>query len=92
MAAHLNFKEREAFSRRLRSSLANAGIDPNRPTQLLRAFCAMQTGSSVAISTVSKWLSGEALPANGNMEVVARICNVSPDWLRSGEEAPSYET
>jgi transcriptional regulator with XRE-family HTH domain len=52
----------------------------------------MQTGSSVAISTVSKWLSGEALPANGNMEVVARICNVSPDWLRSGEEAPSYET
>ena len=89
MAAHLTFKEREAFSRRLRTSLKNVGIDPNRPTQLLRAFCAMQAGSSLAMSTVSKWLSGEALPANGNMEVVARICNVSPDWLRSGSETAS---
>jgi hypothetical protein len=86
MAAHLTFKEREEFSKRLRISLKNVGIDPNRPTQLLRAFCAMQAGSSLAISTVSKWLSGEALPANDNMEVVARICNVSPHWLRSGRE------
>lgn len=86
MAAHLTFKEREAFSQRLRISLKKAGIDPNRPTQLLRAFCAMQAGSSLAISTVSKWLSGETLPANENMEVVARICNVSPHWLRSGNE------
>jgi hypothetical protein len=46
----------------------------------------MQVESSLAISTVSKWLSGEALPANGNMEVVARICNVSPHWLRSGRD------
>ncbi len=86
MAAHLTFKEREAFSQRLRISLKKAGIDPTRPTQLLRAFCATQAGSSLAISTVSKWLSGEALPANGNMEVVARICNVSPHWLRSGRD------
>ena len=86
MAAHLTFKEREEFSKRLRTSLKNVGIDPNRPTQLQRAFCAMQAGSSLAISTVSKWLSGETLPANGNMEVVARICNVSPHWLRSGHE------
>ena len=86
MAAHLTFKEREAFSQRLHTSLKKAGIDPNRPSQVLRAFCAMQAGSSLAISTVSKWLSGEALPANGNMEVVARICNVSPHWLRSGNE------
>ena len=89
MAAHLTFKEREEFSKRLRSSLKNVGIDPNRPTQLQRAFCAMQAGSSLAISTVSKWLSGETLPANGNMEVVARICNVSPHWLRSGHETNS---
>jgi hypothetical protein len=86
MAAHLTFKEREAFSQRLHTSLKKAGIDPNRPTQLLRAFCAIQVESSLAISTVSKWLSGEALPANGNMEVVARICNVSPHWLRSGRD------
>ena len=89
MAAHLTFKEREEFSMRLRTSLKNVGIDPNRPTQLQRAFCAMQAGSSLAISTVSKWLSGETLPANGNMEVVARICNVSPHWLRSGHETNS---
>jgi hypothetical protein len=89
MAAHLTFKEREEFSKRLRTSLRNVGIDPNRPTQLQRAFCAMQAGSSLAISTVSKWLSGETLPANGNMEVVARICNVSPHWLRSGHETNS---
>jgi len=86
MAAHLTFKQREAFSNRLRTSLKNAGIDPNRPTELQRAFCAMQAGSSLAISTVSKWLTGDALPADGNMEVVARICNVSPHWLRSGQE------
>lgn len=88
MAAHLTFKEREAFSQRLRTSLRKVGIDPHRPTELQRAFCAMQAGSSLAISTVSKWLSGDALPASGNMEVVARICNVSPDWLRSGQETP----
>lgn len=87
MAAHLTFKEREAFSQRLRISLKKVGIDPNRPTQLQRAFCAMQAGSSLAISTVSKWLSGETLPDNGNMEVVARICNVSPHWLRSGHDS-----
>lgn len=89
MAAHLTFREREEFSNRLRTSLKNVGIDPNRPTQLLRAFCSMKAGSSLAISTVSKWLSGETLPAKDNMEVVAQICNVSPHWLRSGQEKAS---
>ena len=37
-------------------------------------------------STVHKWLVGDALPDVHNMEIVAKICQVCPYWLRTGHE------
>lgn len=85
MAAHLTFKERDEFKRRLKNSLKNAGINPNSPTQLHRAFVSASKGLEVSQSSVYKWLEGEALPDSRNMEIVAQICNVCPYWLRTGQ-------
>ena len=84
MAAHLSFKEREDFTRRLKTSLKNVGLNPNSPTQLIRAFLERADGLKVSHSTVYKWLLGEALPDTRNMEIVAGVCNVCPHWLRTG--------
>ena len=84
MAAHLTFKERDAFTQRLKSSLKNRGLNPNSPTQLLRAFQQQSGGLQVSQSTVHKWLSGDSLPDSQNMEIVAKICDVCPHWLRTG--------
>jgi hypothetical protein len=85
MAAHLSFKERDAFRLRLRACLRNVGINPNRPSELLRAFVQSGQGAAVTASSVFKWLQGESLPAANNMEIVAKICNVCPVWLRTGQ-------
>ncbi|MFM8466793.1 MAG: helix-turn-helix domain-containing protein [Oxalobacteraceae bacterium] len=86
MAAHLSFRERDEFTRRLKSCLKMAGLNPNSPTQLLKAFLEHSSGLHVSQSTVYKWLIGDALPDSHNMEVVAKICKVCPYWLRTGHE------
>lgn len=84
MAAHLNFKEREEFARRLKNSLRSAGYDPGSPAQLRDLFRSTSEGKVISPSTAYKWLLGETLPDHRNMEVVARACGVCPDWLRTG--------
>lgn len=84
MAAHLTFKERDGFKQRLKSSLKNAGLNPNSPTQIRTAFVSSHRDSSISLTAVHRWLEGESLPASQNMETVARMCNVCPDWLRTG--------
>lgn len=84
MAAHLTFKERDGFKQRLTSSLKNAGLNPNSPTQIRTAFVSNNRDSPVSLTAVHRWLEGEALPASQNMKIVARMCNVCPDWLRTG--------
>lgn len=85
MAAHLTFKERDEFKRRLKTSLREVGINPNSPTQLFRAFKSASQGWEVSQTSVYKWLEGESLPDSRNMEIVANICNVCPHWLRTGQ-------
>lgn len=87
MAAHLSFREREEFARRLQKSLQAAGIDPRSPSQLRDAFQKLAVGKVISTSTTYKWLIGEALPDPRNMEVVARACGVCPDWLRTGRSS-----
>lgn len=84
MPAHLSFKDRDAFRLRLRASLKSVGINPNRPGELLAAFVRTGEGRAVSPSTVFKWLQGEALPDTRNMEIVAKLCGVHPEWLRTG--------
>lgn len=87
MAAHLSFKERDAFAHRLQTCLRAAGIDPRSPSQLRQVFQNTAPGKVISTSTAFKWLSGEALPDTRNMEVVARACGVCPDWLRTGRSS-----
>ena len=87
MPAHLSFKDRDEFRLRLKACLKNVGINPNRPGELLQAFLQLSEGREVNPSSVFKWLQGDALPASGNMEIVAKICRVCPEWLRTGRSA-----
>ncbi len=91
MPAHLTFKERDAFRLRLRACLRDAGINPNRPGELLAAFVQLSQGAAVTPSSVFKWLQGESLPSPNNMEIVARICKVCPVWLRTGQTTAALE-
>jgi hypothetical protein len=85
MPAHLTFRERDEFRLRLRACLRDAGINPNRPGELLAAFAQASQGTVVTPSSVFKWLQGESLPSPNNMEIVASICKVCPTWLRTGQ-------
>lgn len=89
MPAHLTFKERDEFRLRLRASLRDVGINPNRPGELMAAFEQMSQGVAIAPSSVFKWLQGESLPGPANMEIVAKICKVCPVWLRTGQAPAS---
>jgi hypothetical protein len=84
MAAHLTFKERDEFKQRLRSSLENAGLNPHSPTQIRTAFICNNEASQISLAAVYKWLEGESLPGSQNMKIMAKICGVCPDWLRTG--------
>ncbi len=84
MSAHLSFKDREEFQKRLKKSLQSVGINPNSPTQLLLSFKSTSKESEISIGAVYRWLQGDALPTPHNMEVLAQICKVCPYWLRTG--------
>jgi len=94
MAAHLSFKEREDFTRRLKASLRKVGLNPTSPTQLLRACNSVNESIKISLSTVHKWLLGDALPDTRNMEIVAKVCQVCPYWLRTGspQEADDHQS
>jgi hypothetical protein len=84
MSAHLTFKERDEFKLRLNSSLKNAGLKSNSPTQLRAAFLNMDKESNISLAAVYRWLDGESLPDSQNMKILAQVCNVCPHWLRTG--------
>jgi len=84
MPAHLTFKERDEFKLRLKSSLKKVGLNPNSPTQVRNAFLSANQGSNITLGAVYRWLEGESLPDSQNMKIVAQVCNVCPDWLRTG--------
>ena len=84
MPAHLTFKERDEFKLRLNSSLKNAGLKSNSPTQLRAAFLSMDKESNISLAAVYRWLDGESLPDSQNMNILAQVCNVCPYWLRTG--------
>lgn len=85
MSAHLSFKERDEFSQRLRTCLLKTGINPDSPTQFHRALQLADDSVRISPSTIYRWLLGDSLPSEENMKIVANLCNVCPQWLRSGK-------
>ena len=72
------------FAQRLRDAMVAAGLDP-RPGVLLNLFNAHYWGRSVSFQAVSRWLRGEAIPAQDKLLVLAEILKVEPEVLRFGQ-------
>jgi transcriptional regulator with XRE-family HTH domain len=72
------------FAQRLRDAMVAAGLEA-RPGVLLNLFNAHYWGRSVSFQAVSRWLRGEAIPAQDKLLVLAEILKVEPEALRFGE-------
>lgn len=72
------------FAQRLRSAMVAAGLEP-RPGVLLSVFNTNYWGRSVSFQAVSRWLKGEAIPAQDKLLVLAEILKIEPEVLRFGE-------
>lgn len=71
------------FAQRLRDAMVAAGLEP-RPGVLLNVFNAHYWGRSVSFQAASRWLRGEAIPAQDKLLVIAEILKVQPEALRFG--------
>jgi transcriptional regulator with XRE-family HTH domain len=71
------------FARRLRDAMEAAGLEP-RPGVLLNLFNAHYWGRSVSFQAASRWLRGEAIPAQDKLLVLADVLKVEPEVLRFG--------
>lgn len=74
------------FARRLREAMEAAGLDP-RPSVLLNLFNSRYWGRSVTFQAVSRWLKGEAIPAQDKLVVLAELLRVEPSVLRFGVQS-----
>lgn len=72
------------FAQRLRDAMVSAGLEP-RPGVLLNLFNAHYWGRSVSFQAASRWLRGEAIPAQDKLLVLAEILKVEPEVLRFGQ-------
>ena len=76
-------REREAFTQRLRLALHNAGYEPSA-TRLSREFNLRSQGLSVTVYAAHKWLNGDAIPTQPNLQALSTWLEVRPEWLRFG--------
>jgi transcriptional regulator with XRE-family HTH domain len=72
------------FAQRLRTTMVNAGLEP-RTGVLLNLFNSHYWGRSVTFQAVSRWLKGEAIPAQDKLVVLAGLLNIEPEVLRFGD-------
>jgi transcriptional regulator with XRE-family HTH domain len=72
------------FAQRLRDAMVSAGLEP-RPGVLLNLFNAHYWGRSVSFQAASRWLRGEAIPAQDKLLVLAEVLRVEPEVLRFGQ-------
>ena len=73
------------FAQRLHDAMVAAGLEP-RPGVLLNLFNANYWGRSVSFQAASRWLRGEAIPAQDKLLVLAEILKVEPEVLRFGQK------
>ena len=83
---------KQAFSKRLRTVLEKAGIDPRKPVVVAREFNRRFLDKPVTAYGVRKWLAGESIPAQDKLVVLATWLGVSPEWLRYGPTNPTPAT
>ena len=74
------------FAQRLQEAMRAAGLEP-RPSVLLNLFNSRYWGRSVTFQAVSRWLKGEAIPAQDKLMVLAELLRIEPSALRFGVQA-----
>lgn len=78
-------KQATVFSERLISAIEIAGV-PDSATVVQREYNSHSNQPPISSHAVRKWLMGEAIPTQDRIQVLANWLNVSPSWLRFGEE------
>lgn len=73
------------FAARLRQALVDAGYEP-RPSVVEREFNLRCWSKPVTLHGVRRWLKGETLPTEDKMVILAEWLNVSPRYLRFGDQ------
>ncbi|MBN8557683.1 MAG: transcriptional regulator [Proteobacteria bacterium] len=71
------------FADRLHDAMLAAGLEP-RPSVLLNLFNMHYWGRSVTFQAVSRWLKGQAIPAQDKLTVLADLLKIEPEVLRFG--------
>lgn len=79
------FKEKEAFSIRLKQLLSEKNWPTNSPTWLAKEFNIRFNGNSVSVQTANNWLLGNAIPSQDKLQILAAWLDASTQWLRFGE-------
>jgi transcriptional regulator with XRE-family HTH domain len=80
-------EERLHFAQRLRQAMRNAHHAASG-TQLAKEFNMRVPGNSVTVHAARKWLTGEAIPTQEKLVVLAKWLGVSSQWLRYGIDTP----
>jgi len=83
---------KQAFSKRLKAVLEKAGIDARKPALVAREFNRRFLGKGVTANSTRKWLTGESIPLQDKLVVLAAWLGVSPEWLRFGPTEPTPAT
>ncbi|MHB8448134.1 MAG: hypothetical protein ACYC9P_09455 [Rudaea sp.] len=76
------------FAKRLATAMRAMGFEA-RPSVLLARFNTRYDGRGVSFTTASRWLSGESIPEQDKLVVLAREFRVEPHALRYGEKGRS---
>lgn len=77
--------EKLEFAARLREAMTRAGYTA-RPSVLEREFNTRYWGAPVTLQAVSRWLNGQAIPAQDKVQVLAEWLKIEPQILRFGSQ------
>lgn len=78
-------KQQMLFSRRLIAVLEILDVRAS-PTIVQREYNIRSNQPPITSHAARKWLMGEAIPTQDRLQVLADWLNVSPSWLRYGED------
>jgi transcriptional regulator with XRE-family HTH domain len=84
--------EKQEFSKRLRDSLKRAQVQARGAAAVAREFNLRYDGTPVTAQAARKWLTGTALPSQDKLRALCLWLEVSPHWLRFGDEAGQSKT
>ncbi|WP_198301546.1 helix-turn-helix domain-containing protein [Vitreoscilla filiformis] len=82
---YLFMSEKTEFAQWLRDAMTQAGY-ATRPSVLEREFNTRYWGKPVTLQAVSRWLNGQALPAQDKLQTLAEWLKVEPQVLRFGPQ------